>query len=941
MDPLFACTIVSNNYLPYARVFAQSFVEHHREGRVWVLVVDEPDPSVDYGSEPFEVLFAADLGIRRLRNMAFRYSVLELNTALKPCFLAELHRREGCGALCYFDPDILVTGDLRPVYEILADRDLILTPHVLEGVEDEKYPSEREFLLSGIFNLGFLGVAFRPASLAFLDWWRRRLAQACFSRVEEGLFVDQKWMDFAPAFLDRVEILRDPGYNVAYWNLMHREVRATGEGYLAADRPLRFFHFSGLEPDDVESVSKFQDRFSLADLPALRPLFQEYRSRLLRAGYEEAKTRPYAFGAFSNGVLIPPIARELLRRLDSDGSGWPEPFDAESKGSYFEWLNQPLATRSGIRLPRLALALWDQRPDAQALFPSPLGRDEVEFARWFVREVELSPVLDGRFAVPTSLCLRDLAERADERAAGREDETPDGEDEAWLVSEPDAGLGRRPRLTRQALGLHRQRADLRAQFPDPLGGSRERFALWFVTYGRLEYRLSPRFVAPVARSLSLRRRAFAAVWWWRRRARGLLTRGTPDGGGAERLVEEPRPVAAPLKRSEPEADRGGGIVVVGWTRSATGVGEVARGTLEALAACSIPSSVVPLAHPGLDLHRRMVDPGSLRIDPGHRVVLFHVNADMMGPVCRALPTVPLTGAYRIGYWFWELSFFPLDLAGAFELVDEVWAPSEFCRDAFSSLAPCPVRWVPPAVRRLSPGRVARADLGVPEDAFVFCFLFDALSVPARKNPLGLLRAFERVVGEAERPVHLLLKISHAESDRHLLDDLRRAARHLPVTIVDRTLRREALHALLSSADAFVSLHRAEGLGLPMIESMSLGKPVIATAYGGCTDFLDEVTGWPVRYRLERLSAAHGPYPAGSVWAAPDLEHAAERMLEVLRQPAARARKTGLARRRIEDLFSPEAAGERIREELERITGEGRVPEPSEVADGSGNDSSEE
>ncbi len=194
-----ACTILSNNYLAYGRVITRSFLRHHRDGRVFALFVDRPHPHIDYDAEDFEAIFAADLGITAFQSLAFRYSILELNTAVKPHLLAELERRSGATELCYFDPDIVVLDSLVPLYERLATADLVLTPHITEPLEDGAWPADRDFLSSGAYNLGFLGISFNPSTRDFLGWWQRKLHKECRHRVEEGLFVDQRWMDLAPS----------------------------------------------------------------------------------------------------------------------------------------------------------------------------------------------------------------------------------------------------------------------------------------------------------------------------------------------------------------------------------------------------------------------------------------------------------------------------------------------------------------------------------------------------------------------------------------------------------------------------------------------------------------------------------------------------------------------------------------------------------------------
>jgi glycosyltransferase involved in cell wall biosynthesis len=214
--------------------------------------------------------------------------------------------------------------------------------------------------------------------------------------------------------------------------------------------------------------------------------------------------------------------------------------------------------------------------------------------------------------------------------------------------------------------------------------------------------------------------------------------------------------------------------------------------------------------------------------------------------------------------------------------------------------------------------------------FLFLCAFDARSVPERKNPVGAVAAFARAVSRSAAPMHLLVKINHADDAPEIVEQLRSAARNLPVTLMTTTLSRERTDALIASSDAVVSLHRSEGLGLPLIEAMQVGRPVIATGYGGCCDFLDEGVGWVVRHRLVALDRNHGPYPHGAVWADPDVDHAAELMVEVATDVEGRERRTAAARRRVRELYAPEVAGARFRREIERIFAARRAPVPAET-----------
>jgi glycosyltransferase involved in cell wall biosynthesis len=922
-----ACTIVANNYLAYARVLTRSFLERHPDGELFVLLVDRPDPAIRYADEPFTALFVEDLGIPAFPHYAFRYSILELNTAVKPFFLLHLHRTTGCDRLCYFDPDILVTGDLGGIYDLLGEADAVLTPHITAPLEDGRIPGERDFLLSGIYNLGFLGIAFNERTLPFLDWWHRRLYRECLHAVERGLFVDQRWMDFAPAFLARAAVYRDEGCNTAYWNLAHRTLTPDGAGWRVNGTPLRFFHFSGYSLDRPEQIPRYQNRFALSGRPDLQPLFDRYGERLRAEGHPGLVGLPYSFGSFDDGTPIPDVAREALRLIDPTGLRWPDPVRTAGPDSFVGWLEQGDDSRSAIFLPRLALFLWERRPDLQQAFPNPERGDRPGFAEWFAERDEKEKI-GPRFTRPVAESLRrqgstparhvrlGAARVAERMAAGEElvgSLTPD--EVAWLSTDAAYDPGRRPRIPRLAMMLHRYRADLQGAYPDPLGVDRVRFALWYVTDGRAEYGLPGALIAPVLRTLPLRENAWARLWWERRRLRQGRKRRASAAPTASTTAATP-PADAPAPGAGAAGGPGpgaGGLNVIGWATAPTGVGEACRSTLRALAEAGVPYALWNLGASAADAAAAAGGQGL-----PFEISLYHVNADMMEVISRQLPRALTRGHYRVALWFWELSHFPLTFTRAFRHVDAVWAPSRFCEEAFRALSPVPVRWMPPAVIAPTAPPADRGALGIDANVFLFFFAFDALSIPDRKNPVGLLTAFATAVRASRRPLHLLLKINHLEAEPELEDRIQELAAGLPVTVVTRPMSRTEVDSLTAACDAYVSLHRSEGLGLPLIEALYLGKPVISTGYGGCTDFLDETTGWVVPHTLTALEEPRGPYPAGAVWAEPDLEGAAAHMVAVAADPQAAAARAAAGRCRVTQIYAPAAAGARFRDELEKI-----------------------
>jgi len=272
------------------------------------------------------------LGLPGFRALAFKYNIMELNTAVKPSFLKYLFQA-GAYKVIYFDPDIYLFRPLEVIYDALDTSSVVLTPHLLSPTPDSDHIYENDGLATGVFNLGFVAVSNSPEGRSFLDWWEERCLRFGFEDLRCGLFVDQKWIIYAPCFFEKVHILRHAGCNVAYWNLYERTVTETDEAYVVNGHwPLVFFHFSGYKPAAPEELST-KLRLKQDIYPALRKLLLFYGDRLKENGADFYKKYPYAYGYFSNGSLVTILARRLYSvTMDQWGDG--DPFDAA--GSFFK-----------------------------------------------------------------------------------------------------------------------------------------------------------------------------------------------------------------------------------------------------------------------------------------------------------------------------------------------------------------------------------------------------------------------------------------------------------------------------------------------------------------------------------------------------------------------------------------------------------------------------
>lgn len=318
-------TIVSRNYFAYARTLCESLVTSNPEISFHVLVVDRKDPEFEERHPDHRITWVEDLGIPNFERIAFKYDILELNTNVKPTFARRL--LQSYDKVVYLDPDIFVYSSLQPIFDLLDRHAVVLTPHITRPIDDDHLPGEQEFMTSGIYNLGF--AAFNRSAEAgdLLAWWEQRCLNLAYNEQAQGLFVDQKWMDFAPALCPTAAILREPQYNMAYWNLHERDISWIDGVPNANGRLLAFFHFSGLPPLGDDRVSKYQTRFRLTQRLDLVPLFEAYRARLAGNDHLDYLKLPYGFGAFSDGTPVTGVAR----RVAADAPGFDRvtaPFDA-------------------------------------------------------------------------------------------------------------------------------------------------------------------------------------------------------------------------------------------------------------------------------------------------------------------------------------------------------------------------------------------------------------------------------------------------------------------------------------------------------------------------------------------------------------------------------------------------------------------------------------
>lgn len=319
-----ACTIVSPNYLPYARTLAKSYTKQHPGDLFSVLLVADIHDKTVFDQEPFDVVFLDEIGLTNLPALAMKYDILELNTNVKPTFMKFLLRQARLEKLIYLDPDIRVYCPLLEIYDLLESNDVVLTPHITSPVPSNSVPSEQEFLQSGTYNLGFIALRRGATTDALLNWWETRCLEQGFNERRTGLFVDQKWINLAPVLFDGVAQCKHPGCNMAYWNLHERVLNKAGIRHLVnGTYDLCFYHFSGIVVDDSTSLSKYTDSHTLESRPDLSEIFDEYKREVIRHRSASTDNIPYGFDQFNNGTAVTKLARRIFAVHENQFTGDP------------------------------------------------------------------------------------------------------------------------------------------------------------------------------------------------------------------------------------------------------------------------------------------------------------------------------------------------------------------------------------------------------------------------------------------------------------------------------------------------------------------------------------------------------------------------------------------------------------------------------------------
>lgn len=346
-----------------------------------------------------------------------------------------------------------------------------------------------------------------------------------------------------------------------------------------------------------------------------------------------------------------------------------------------------------------------------------------------------------------------------------------------------------------------------------------------------------------------------------------------------------------------------GINIAGFLTAESGLGTAVRSTVAALKSAGVPYALTDIACTS-SRREDMTFADAITNTAPYATSLFHVQPDVAAKAAKEVPEEFWNASMCIAYWVWESSVVPADFALWSRKFDAVWTPSSYSQKILSEALSIPVHCVPHAITSIQNDH--------PRDAKTFLCMFDYLSVFERKNPLGAIAAFQQAFSDSD--AQLIIKCIN--SDRFVREHqqlLEAVCDDDRIQIIDAYMSAEDIHQLIGTCTALISLHRSEGFGLHLAEAMALHTPVIATNFGGNTDFMNTHNSALVECTLQPLSANIGPYPRGSLWAEPNIDHAAKLLQSVYKDDNS-------IRSELPEEFSVSSVGMQIGKLIEKISG---------------------
>lgn len=325
------------------------------------------------------------------------------------------------------------------------------------------------------------------------------------------------------------------------------------------------------------------------------------------------------------------------------------------------------------------------------------------------------------------------------------------------------------------------------------------------------------------------------------------------------------------------------IEVIGFFHSISGIGESARLCAQQLAADGYRvkcTSVEKFFRKSQELDWHWPDTIHNR-EINCRI--YHLNPPMLPPVIVQMGIANFKTTFNIGYWAWELEALPAEWQRAIRYMNAIITPSHFTTQVIQRYTDYPVLTATHPVTLAPATAGMRARLNIPEQAFLVSSIFSFGSALERKNPLGLIAAFNQAFSGIN-DAYLVLKANAGADSPEKNALLQAIAEHPGIRLLDQHWSRADILGLIETSDLYASLHRSEGFGLTIAEAMLLHTPALVTAWSGNMDFCTAENSFLVGYKPVKVNSSHPEFREfeTATWADADIEQTTQLLADLYR-----------------------------------------------------------
>lgn len=303
-------------------------------------------------------------------------------------------------------------------------------------------------------------------------------------------------------------------------------------------------------------------------------------------------------------------------------------------------------------------------------------------------------------------------------------------------------------------------------------------------------------------------------------------------------------------------------------------------------------------------------------DIAYAVKIIHTTPDQFTRYAEA-------DKYNIGRVFWETDRIPEAYIEGIKSVQEIWTGSRHNAEAIKRAGVnCPIYIIPEAID------TALDDLEEYETAAEGYRFYSVFEWSERKNPSALLEAYWREFTHNDDVSLIIKTYSEGFQKRHkdiITQDIQKLKDKLgldyyaPVYIYRELMDRLQVYRFHASFDCFVSAHRGEGWGIPQMEAMLLGKPVISTNWGGIHEYLEHKTNaLLVKNRLVKVRGDRKWYEQDQNWAEVDLVDLQEKIRWAYQKKKTIAKIARAGQEFVKENFALDVVGKLMKDRLEEV-----------------------